>query len=391
MRVCHIWHSFYPIEFGGVERYILSLSDYLYKQNQSIRFSMITDKAAYVPFFRALRTPSYQRINSLEVHRLGPNFSSFLRGASFKTFKRLSKPLDNMLASNLYNEAARIKEIDKVDVFHVHGFWQPLYPTIGLHLSQHFHRPFVVTLHGDSVNPDDPYSMPLKAPETINVLRRANAITTFSEAALGILREIGLDKKSRLIPNFIDTRSFKRPKSYENGPGNRVIMVTRFSKPKDPLTPIRAFAKVKKEVPKATFTIVGYGPLYEEADRLIQSLNLSGSVTMVGMKSDVRKFLWNSDIFIGTRGSYITTLEAWAAGLAVLAPDFGIIKELVSHEKNGLLAPPGDADLLASELVDLIKNKNRLATIAANGILASKKHDISNVAPSIAAIYKSLM
>jgi phenylacetate-CoA ligase len=168
-------------------------------------------------------------------------------------------------------------------------------------------------------------------------------------------------------------------------------MVTRFSKPKDPLTPIRAFAKVKKEVPKATFTIVGYGPLYEEADRLIQSLNLSGSVTMVGMKSDVRKFLWNSDIFIGTRGSYITTLEAWAAGLAVLAPDFGIIKELVSHEKNGLLAPPGDADLLASELVDLIKNKNRLATIAANGILASKKHDISNVAPSIAAIYKSLM
>ena len=131
-------------------------------------------------------------------------------------------------------------------------------------------------------------------------------------------------------------------------------MVTRFSKPKDPLTPIRAFAKVKKEVPKATFTIVGYGPLYEEADRLIQSLNLSGSVTMVGMKSDVRKFLWNSDIFIGTRGSYITTLEAWAAGLAVLAPDFGIIKELVSineHNEN-------EKDIVNDILLRLLENNS---------------------------------
>jgi glycosyltransferase involved in cell wall biosynthesis len=390
MRVCHIWPNFYPIEFGGVERYILGLSDFLSQQDQSTRFVMITDKATYVPLSRALRISSCQRINSLEVHRLRPNFSSFLRGASYKLLHRTSKPLDNMLTANLYREAASIRGIDKVDIFHVHGFWQPLYPTIGLLLSQHLHRPFVVTLHGDSVNVNDHYRMPMRDPATIDVLRRASAITTFSKETINILQELGLGGKSRLIPNFIDTRLFKRPISYGNGSGNRIVMVTRFSKPKDPMTPIRAFAKVRKEVPEATFKIVGYGPLYEEATSLVQNLNLAGAVTMVGMKLDVRKFLWDSDIFIGTRGSYITTLEAWAAGLAVLAPEFGIMKELVSHGENGFLAPPGDADQLASEIIGLIKNKNLRTKIAANGVLASEKHDIRNVAPIIANIYKSL-
>jgi glycosyltransferase involved in cell wall biosynthesis len=391
MRVCHIWHNFYPIEFGGVERYILSLSNFLSNQDHRIQFLMITDKAAYVPLSRGLRTPRSQRINSLEVHRLGPNLSSFLRGTSYKLFHRSSKPLENMLAAQLYNEAARIKGLDKIDIFHVHGFWQNLYPTIGLLLSQHFHRPFVVTLHGDSINLNDPYAMPIRAQTTIDVLRRASAITTFSKETFNLLGEIGLDKKSWLVPNFIDTRYYKRPISNENGPGTRIVMVTRFSKPKDPLTPIRAFARVRKEVPEATFKIVGYGPLYEQARSLVRSLNLEEAVTMVGMKFDLRNFLWDSDIFIGTRGSYITTLEAWAAGLAVVAPEFGILKELVSNGKNGYLSPPGDIAKLTSVLIALIKNKQLRTKIAANGVLASEKHDISQVAPSIANIYKSIV
>jgi glycosyltransferase involved in cell wall biosynthesis len=391
MRVCHIWHNFPPIEFGGVERYILSLSDFLTQQDPSLHFQMITDKAAYVPFSRALRTATCQRINSLEVHRLGPNFASLLRALSYKFFNRSVKPLDAMLTANLYREAEHISGIDDVDLFHVHGFWKPLYPTIGLLLSQHFRRPFVVTLHGDSVDPNDPFSMPLSSPSTLEVLKKASIINTFSKETLNVLRELGLDKSSRLIPNFVDTRIYSRPPSNNNGSGTRIVMVSRLSKPKDPMTPIRAFARVKKEVPEATFKIVGYGPLYEYATRLVQDLNLEESVTFYGMQSDVRKFLWDNDIFIGTRGSYISTLEAWAAGLAVVAPEFGIMKELVSNGEDGLLAPPGDSDKLASMLISLIRNKNLRTMIAENGIRASEKHDIRNVAPSIANIYKSLV
>ena len=391
MRVCHIWQNFFPIESGGVERYILNLSDFLTRQDQRINFLVITDKAAYVPFSRALRTSSYQRINSLDVHRLGPNFSSLLKGAFYKTFHRSPKTLDKTLATSLFKEAVNIQGMDNVDVFHIHGFWQSLYPTIGLLLSQHFHRPFIVTLHGDSVNRNDPYAMPIRAPATVEVLRRANTITTYSEETFKLLRQLNLGKNSRLIPNFVDTRLFNRPASNSTSSGTRVVMVTRFSKPKDPMTPIRAFAEVIKEVPEATFNIVGYGPLYEYANRLVQDLNLEGAVTLVGMKTDVRKFLWDSDISIGTRGSYITTLEAWAAGLAVIAPDFGIMKEIISNGENGLLVPPGNVHQLASAMISLIRNKDLRTTIAANGAQAVKKHDIQNVSSSIADIYSSLL
>jgi glycosyltransferase involved in cell wall biosynthesis len=389
VRVCHIWHIS-PPGFGGVERYILSLADFLSQQDQSMHFLMITDKAAYVPFSRALRTPRCQSINSLEVHRLGPNFSSFLRNASYKMFHRSSKPLDNLLTANLYREAASVRGIDKVDIFHVHGIWQPLYPTIGLLLSQHFHRPLIVTLHGDSVNCNDPYSMSIRAPATLEVLRRADVITTFSKETLKVLRELGLDKRSRWVPNFVDTRLFKRPVSSGSGSGTKIVMVSRLSKPKDPITPIRAFAQVRKEVPEATFKIVGDGPFYEYANRVVRDLNLEGAVTFVGNKSDVRKFLWESDIFIATRGSYIATLEAWAAGLAVIAPDFGIMKEIVSNGENGLLVPAGNINQLASTMMSLIRNKDLRTTIAANSAQALKKHDICNVASSIAHIYTSL-
>ena len=272
MRICHIWQNFFPIEYGGVERYILSLSDFLSQQVQGMNFLLITDKAAYVPLAQAFGISSYQRVNSLEVFRLGPNFFSFLRSGFWRLLHRPSKSLDNLLTVSLYSEAANIPGIDKVDVFHIHGFWQPLYPTIGLLLSERFHRPFVLTLHGDSVNLDDPFAMPIRSPSTTKVLRRANVITTFSTEALNLLRNIGLDKRSRLIPNFIDTRSFKRPTLSRNSSGTKILMISRLSKPKDPMTPIKAFARVKKEVPEATFKIVGYGPLYEEANRLVQEL-----------------------------------------------------------------------------------------------------------------------
>lgn len=374
-----------------MESYILNLSNFLSEQDQSMHFLMITDKAAYVPFLIALRTPSYQRINNLDVHRLGPNFSSFLRSTSFKLFHRLSKPLDNMLTANLFREAAHVRGIDKVDIFHVHGFWKPLYPTIGLLLSQHFHRPLVVTLHGDSVDYKDPYSMPLRDSSTLDVLRQTNIITTFSKETLNVLKEVGLSEKSRLIPNYIDTQLFKRPGSSDLGSGMRMVMVSRLSKSKDPITAIRAFAQVRKELPESTLKIVGDGPLYQDLNRLVKDLNLEGAVTFFGMKSDVRKFLWDSDISIGTKSSYLTTLEAWAAGLAVVAPDSGILKDLVSNGENGLLVPPGSVDQLTTELINLIRNERLRKTISANGKLASEKYDIRNIAPSIANIYRSLL
>jgi glycosyltransferase involved in cell wall biosynthesis len=389
MIVCHIWPIFFPFDVAGVERYVLNLSDFLSQQDHNMHFLLLTDKSN-VNFWKASRIPKCERINSLEVHRLGPNLSALLAKASYKLFQRRFKIFEDLMTVNLYREAVNIHEIAKVDIFHVHGFWQPIYPTIGLMLSQRFHRPLVITLHGDSIDINDPYSMPIRSPITLNVLKQADVITTYSRETLKVLNELSLGKKCVLMPNFVESNLFSRPDSSVKSTGTRVVMVSRLSQGKDPITPIRAFVKVKKEVPEATLEIVGYGPLFEYAKILIRELNLEGVVTLIGKKSDVRSSLWNNDIFIGTRGSYIATLEAWAAGLAVIAPKIGIMNEVISDGENGLLVPPGDIDALASAIISLIKDKELRISIVENGSQALKKHDIRSIAPSIASIYKSL-
>jgi glycosyltransferase involved in cell wall biosynthesis len=112
---------------------------------------------------------------------------------------------------------------------------------------------------------------------------------------------------------------------------------------------------------------------------------------MMGKQSDVRKFLWSSDIFVATNFGYIASLEAWSAGLAVVAPNFGILKETINNKNNGLTVEQHDVDQLASALISLIKDKEFRRKLALNGEQAVKNYDIREVAPKMAEIYQSVI
>jgi glycosyltransferase involved in cell wall biosynthesis len=389
MRICHLWHNFFPTGSGGLEKYVLNLSDFLSRHDSSLNFLMLTDRSD-ISFPLRYKLPKQQRINSIEVHRLGPTFSSYLRNLSYKIPHSEFKRLDDLLIKSLFNEAVRIPGMDKVDVFHLHGFWRPRFPVLAMWLSQHFHVPLVISLHGDSVDSHDPYAMSLEDPIIFQVLRQASVITTFSGEVLDLLGKLGFGKKSILLPNFINVKSFYRPISYPSNLGARAIMVSRLEAGKDPLTPVRAFAAVKEMVPSADLQIVGDGQLFKPINNLIKDLNLGESVTLVGAKKDVRKFLWSSDVFIGTKSGYIATLEAWAAGLAVIVPEYGIFKGLISDGENGLLVQPGNSEQLAASLISLFKNKTLQKTLASNGMQSVKEHDISVIALRVNDIYHSV-
>jgi len=112
---------------------------------------------------------------------------------------------------------------------------------------------------------------------------------------------------------------------------------------------------------------------------------------MVGKQTDVRKYLWNSDIFVATNFGYMATLEALSAGLAVVAPHFGVLKETISHGNNGLFFEPDNTDELASVLLTLIKDKELRKRLAVNGAQTAKDYDIRSVAPKIFQVYQSVV
>ncbi len=390
MHVCHVWERFWPLEIGGLERYILWLTNYLAKK-QAIEFSLITGRTKFLLITKNIK--KYEDAGFLKVYRLGPNPIDILHGAFVYTLGSTPKFVEKMKFAGLYQEAAKWKTAQSADVFHIHGIWRDLeYINLGIYLSRRYGKPLVVTLHGGFVGSPLQGGMPLESPVVKGILENdVAAITTYSMEILGTLKRMGLGKKSYLVTNFLDTPYFKKPIPTAARDDVAVVYVSRLEPVQTPQLVVKAFKKVNEQVPNAKLTIVGYGRLFEPLKALIKQLHLEKSVTMAGKQTDVRPFLWNSDIFVATNFGYIATLEAWSAKLAVVAPKFGILKETISNEQNGLLFEPDNIDELAAALIRLIKDKQLRENLALSGAQTVQNYDIRAVAPKMSQIYQSVV
>lgn len=328
----------------------------------------------------------------IKVYRLGPRPVDLINGFFMYSLKRQPKYLEKLKLASLCHEAQGWKTIQTADLFHIHGIWADLeYIKLGVYLSQRYHKPLVVTLHGSFVGDPLHGGMPLRSEPVKQVLAQSAAITTYSKEVLGILQSIGFADKSHLITNFVDTPYFKNPSAGSSASGDLTIYVGRLEKVTNPDLPIYAFRHVHKEFPNAKLYIIGYGRLFEHLKQLVQELNLEQTVILMGKQTDVKRFLWQSNIFIATNFGYIASLEAWSAGLAVIAPDFGIMKETIQHEENGLLVQPQNAQALASAIIRLLQDKQLREKLAVNGSKTVKDFDIRSVAPRMTAVYRSIL
>jgi glycosyltransferase involved in cell wall biosynthesis len=389
MHVCHVWERFWPLEIGGLERYILWLTSYLSKK-EAIDFSLITGRNKFLLVTKNIK--KYEDAGFIKVYRLGPSPADVVNGAFMSTVGFTPKLVEKMKFASLYQEATGWKTAGSADVFHIHGIWRDLeYINLGIYLSRHYHKPLVVTLHGGYVGEPLYGGMPLEKHPVRDILENdVAAITTYSKEVLATLQHMGLGYKSHLVTNFVDTPHFKNPDS----PKPRdvtVIYVGRLEPAQTPELVLEAFKKVHDKLPNAKLTIVGYGRMYEPLKQRAREYGLKDAVTMTGKQTDVRKYLWQSDVFVATNFGYIATLEAWSAGLAVVAPKFGVLKETVTHNETGLLFEPFNVDDLAAKLTLAIRDTELRKKIEQNGNRTVQSYDIRSVAPKMSAIYRSVV
>ncbi|MCW4024076.1 MAG: glycosyltransferase family 4 protein [Candidatus Bathyarchaeota archaeon] len=388
MRVCHIWDKFYPTIAGGVERYLLSLTQYLAK-NRQIEFSLITDQSKFLNFTKKI--PKFEDTGYLKVYRLGPQPIDVINGAVYYATKRTPRFLWKIKLISQCNQAVHLDFANPIDLFHVHGLWNDLdYASISRYLGLCFNKPLVVTLHGGFIGDVAFGGMPLEHPYLQKFLKNdVAAITTYSQEVLDGLRILGFEEKSFLIRNFVDTKKFAKPKTVQ--PHDlTLIFVSRLEVLQHPELIVEAFRRVNKQFPNTKLHIVGSGSLFEKTQKLVRDLNLKDSVVFFGKQTDVRKFLWNSDIFLASNFGYIASLEAWSAGLVVVAPNFGVMKETIKDGYNGLLFTPQNVNALTAAIIRLIEDKPLRERLAANGKRTVREYDIGTVAPKIADIYESV-
>jgi glycosyltransferase involved in cell wall biosynthesis len=103
--------------------------------------------------------------------------------------------------------------------------------------------------------------------------------------------------------------------------------------------------------------VIGDGEKRQQLEDSSRELGLDNHVVFMGQRQDIDELLPSIDIAVNVsdaEGLPVSVLEAMAAGLPVVATDVRGNRELVQHNKTGLLCQQGDAKAVAEALAVLI-------------------------------------
>jgi glycosyltransferase involved in cell wall biosynthesis len=119
---------------------------------------------------------------------------------------------------------------------------------------------------------------------------------------------------------------------------------------------IRALAVAHSAGANAALVICGDGEQRSELEMLASSLGVVSHVKFLGTRSDVVQVLRACDVFCHAAPFEpfgIVAIEAMAAGLPIIVPNSGGIREAVKHRVNGLLYPALDHHALSEAMATL--------------------------------------
>ena len=144
-------------------------------------------------------------------------------------------------------------------------------------------------------------------------------------------------------------------------------ITARFSPEKGHVYLVQAFARVAAAVPQAVLLLVGDGPLRTEIEAQVKGLGLADRVIFAGVQRDVPRYLSLFDFFVlaSVRESFpLAAREAMAAGKPVVATRVGGCGEVVEEGVTGLLVPPADPGALSGAMLELLRDKDKMRTMA---------------------------
>lgn len=142
---------------------------------------------------------------------------------------------------------------------------------------------------------------------------------------------------------------------------------------------IKAVNILKDKIPDIKLVVAGDGPEMDNIKKLINDLNISKNVKLLGRVTRIETFKLRkeSEIYILNstyEGLPHTVLTSFSSKIPVIATDIPGTNEVVYHKKTGLLVPPRNAEKLAEEIELLLKDKDlqKILTQNAEKLLKEK-------------------
>ena len=153
---------------------------------------------------------------------------------------------------------------------------------------------------------------------------------------------------------------------------------------------IRALANVRLKNQKFRHIIIGDGEEKLRLHTLVEKLGLSEHVFFVSINPNASLYLRAFELFVLSSRSeampYVT-IEACSAGLPMIASAVGGIPEVIRHEKEGILFPQGDVDVLTKYYLQLLNDPELRNTLAQNALLRAQDFTLEKMIRETVALY----
>jgi glycosyltransferase involved in cell wall biosynthesis len=260
----------------------------------------------------------------------------------------------------------------------VHAHWWFPNGVVGTWLGGLARIPLVTTLHGTDVRLVRKVGM--AKPLFGHVLNHSAAVTTVSRWLKDETEALAPGVHATVAPMPVATDLFIPGSSRD---GQRLLFVGRLNQQKGIEHLLHAFASMK--VP-ASLDIVGDGPERGAMNQLAQQLGLASRIRWHGQLSQSELpalYQRAAAVVIPSvdEGLGLVAVEALLCETPVVAFDSGGLRDVIQHEKTGLLVKSGDRAALASALDDLLARDGRGSQLGRAGRL----YALSAFAPESAA------
>lgn len=190
-------------------------------------------------------------------------------------------------------------------------------------------------------------------------IKRFNAIICQSDEMKLSLLNIYKDQvtnKLVVIPNPIVPNEATKETSVDSLQ-KKIIIVGRLVRLKGHIRLLEVF----KDLPSYyTLSIAGEGPMRNEIEERIRSLNLEDRVTILGQVSQVEKIVARHDLLVSasfTEGFPNVVIEALSVGTAVVTFRVGGVSNVIIEDFNGYISEQGDLESFRNNIIKACNKK----------------------------------
>lgn len=297
---------------------------------------------------------------------------------------------------NSYRQSA-LDIIQKEQIDIIAGHWlvpaglvmKPLYKKTGL--------PMIMSSHGTDIRLMKKYFNVLYRFLKTFCLQLKSWTVVSSFLRDGILSmDRRLEPILEVLPMPHDETVFYRDESVIRD-NNLIVSVPRFTDQKRVDILIKAFALISEKNADLKLHIYGEGPLRSQIDDLIDKFALQNRVAIFNpvTQHELREIYNRASIVVlnsVNEGFGLTLSEAMLCGATVIGTDSGGIRDIIEHEKRGLLVPINNSEKLAEAILRLIDNPDLCQKLGMNGYaFANEQYQSEPLARRYSEIIKNIL